>query len=191
MLQAALVGAPPMQKFHRTEWRNPVTGGIYKTKDDRHILLLELNPGNFNNLIDALALNHLKSDERFATPGQRASNHQDLFDEIQNVFASFGVEEMRERLKNFGVNFSVVQTTHECIRDEHMLANGCFPAVEGTDGITTIDSPIHILAEGVEKTKPRIPPNIGEHTMSELIALGLSEGDVRMMAKTGAIGLPR
>ena len=30
------------------------------------------------------------------------------------------------------------------IRDEHMIANGCFPEVEGSGGIRTVDSPIQI-----------------------------------------------
>jgi len=70
-----------------------------------------------------------------------------------------------------------------------MIANGCFPEVEGSGGIRTVDSPIQV--EGVEKVKPQNPPKVGEHSMSELMALGYSEKEIKAMAEAGAVGLPR
>jgi len=191
MMQAALVGAPPMQKFHHTEWPNPVSGGVFKTKDERYVIIVELNPNNVDNLRDAFGADHLKGDERFATPELRAKNHQALFDEMQKIVGAHDLSVVADRLRKFGVNFSVVQTTEECTRDEHMIANGCFPEVEGANGIRTIDSPIQIQSEGVEKVKPQNPPGVGEHTMTELAALGYSEDDVKAMAEAHAVGLPK
>ncbi len=191
MMQAALVGAPPMRKYHRTGWPNPVSGGVFKTKDDRYVIIVELNPNNIGNLRDAFGADHLKGDERFATPELRGKNHQVLFDEMQKIIGTHDLSVVADRLREFRVNFSVVQTTEECTRDEHMIANGCFPEVEGSGGIRTVDSPIQIQAEGVDKVKPKNPPAIGEHTMSELTALGYSEEEVKAMAEAKAIGLPR
>jgi len=191
MMQAALVGAPPMRKFHRTEWPNPVTGGVFKTKDERYVIVVELNPDNIGNLRDAFGADHLKGDERFATPQLRGKNHQALFEEMQKIVGTHDLSVVEERLKRFGVNFSVVQTTEECTRDEHMIANGCFPEVEGSGGIRTVDSPIQIQGEGIDKVKPKNPPGIGEHTMSELTAVGYSEAEIKAMAEAKAVGLPR
>jgi crotonobetainyl-CoA:carnitine CoA-transferase CaiB-like acyl-CoA transferase len=191
MMQAALVGTPPMPKFHLEEWPNPVTGGRFKTKDDRYVIIMELNPDNIGNLRDAFGADHLKGDERFATPQLRLKNHQVLFEEMQKIVGTHDLSVVKGRLKSFGVNFSVVQTTEECTRDEHMIANGCFPEVEGADGIRTVDSPMQIRGEGIEKIKPQNPPGVGEHTMSELIALGYSEDDIKALAEAKAVGLPR
>lgn len=190
-MQGALVGAPAMRKFHRTEWPNPVTGGVFKTKDERFVIIVELNPNNVSNLRDAFGADHLKGDPRFATVELRAKNHQELFEEMQKIVGTHDLSVVKERLKRFGVNFSVVQTTEECTRDEHMIANGCFPEVEGAGGIRTIDSPILVQAEGISKVKPQNPPKVGEHTMSELTALGYSEADIKAMAEAKAVGLPR
>ncbi|WP_373031058.1 CaiB/BaiF CoA transferase family protein [Sulfurovum sp.] len=189
MMQAALVGAPPMQKYKRTEWPNPISGGVFKTKDDRYIIIVEINPNNISNLWDAFGSDQLKGDERFATPKSIGINHQALFDEMQNIVGMHDLSVVSDRLREFGVNFSVVQTTEECTRDEHMIANGCFPEVEGTDGIRTIDSPIQV--HGVEKVKPQNPPAIGANTMSELMSVGYSEDEIKEMAASGAVGLPR
>ena len=191
MTQAALVGAPPMRKFHREEWPNPVTGGVFKTKDERFVIIVELNPKNFGNLCEAFDADHVREDERFATPEARGKNHQELFDGMQSVVGTHELSVVVDRLKQFGVNFSVVQTTAECTRDEHMIANGCFPKVEGADGIRTVDSPIHVHGDGIEKVQPQNPPGIGEHTMSELTSLGYSEEEVKAMAEAKAVGLPR
>ena len=186
-VQAALVGAPPTQKYHRTEWPNPVTGGVFKTKDGRYIIIVELNPKNVVTLRDALGADHLKGDERFATPELRFKNHQVLFDEMQKIVGSMELSEVADRLRKGGVNFSVVQTTEEVTRDEHMIANGCFPEVEGVDGIRTIDSPIQI--EGFEKVKPQKPPTVGGNTMAELKAVGYSEEEIQKLAESGAVGI--
>ncbi|GJM64562.1 CaiB/BaiF CoA-transferase family protein [Persicobacter diffluens] len=189
MMQAALVGAPAMQKFHRTEWPNPVSGGVFKTKDDRYIIIVELNPKNIGNLRDAFGADHLKGDERFATPQARGVNHQALFDEMQKIVGTYDLATVRERLKSFGVNFSVVQTTEECTRDEHMIANGCFPEVAGTEGIRTVDSPIQV--EGIAKVQPQNPPKVGGNTVEELSALGFSQDTIEGLAAAGAIGISK
>ncbi|MBW4934790.1 CaiB/BaiF CoA transferase family protein [Marinobacter sp. F4206] len=191
MTQAALVGTPPMPKFHMDEWPNPVAGGRFRTKDGRYIIIVELNPNNIENLRDAFGADHLKGDERFATPQLRLKNAKALFDEMQKIVVTHDLEVVRKRLSDFGVNYSVAQTTAENTRDEHMIANGCFPEVEGSEGVRTVDSPIHIFSDGYERVKPQNPPGVGEHTMSELTALGYSEEDVNALAAAGAIGLPR
>lgn len=191
MMQAALAGAPPMQKYHRPEWPSPTSGGIFKTKDGRFIIIVEVNPHNLGNLCDAFGADQLKSDPRFATPELLNKNHQALFGEMQKIVGEHELAEVTKRLKSFRVNFSAVQTTEECTRDEQMIANGCFPEVEGTQGMRTIDSPIQVHGDGLEKVKPQNPPKVGEHSMSELKAVGFSEDDIKKMAEAHAVALPR
>ncbi|MGV2987862.1 CaiB/BaiF CoA transferase family protein [Vibrio sp. E150_011] len=191
LLQAALAGTSAFPKFEREEWPNPVTGGVYKTLDNRYIIIVELNPNNIGNLFSAFNADELKHDERFSTPKLISQNHQALFAEMDGIVGKHNLAEVKERLSKFGVNYSAVQTTQECIHDEHMIANGCFPDVEGTDGMRTIDSPIHIQADGVSKVKPRTPPGVGEHTITELESLGYSKQQIAALSESGVIGLPR
>ena len=191
MTQAALVGAPPMPKFDVEEWPNPVAGGRFRTKDGRYIIIVEINPNNVGNLRDAFGADHLKGDERFATPQARLENHEALFAEMQGIVGQYDLDVVKTRLKEFGVNFSVGQTTAESTQDPHMIANGCFPDVEGADGIRTVDSPYQIYADGYERVKPQSPPGVGEHTMAELQAVGFSEDEIKAMVEAKAVGLPR
>ena len=65
-----------------------------------------------------------------------------------------------------------------------MIANGCFPEVEGTPGHRTIDSPIQV--EGVEKVKPRKVSAVGGDTVAELKAVGYSEETIKKLVEAGA-----
>ncbi len=188
-LQAALVGAPPMQKFHREDFPNPVTGGIYKTSEGRYIIIVELNPSNVVKLFDALGAEHLKADERFATPASRFTHHKELFEEMQNIIGGLELTEVSRRFNTAGVNFSVVQTTTESAHDAHMMENGVYPEVEGCAGIRTVDSPIQV--EGMEKVKPQKPPAVGSHSMTVLADLGYSEEDIHRLVADGVVGIPR
>ena len=191
MIQAAFAGAPPMQKFTVAEWPNPLAGGRYQTKDGRYILICDINPKNVGNIRDAFGADHLKGDERFGTPQARLENAGALYDEMQKIVGQHELAEVKARLVKFGVNFSVVQTSAECTQDEHMIANGCFPEVEGANGMRTIDSPFQIYAEGCDRVNPQNPPGVGEHTISELKAVGFSEDVVKALAGAGAVGLPK
>ncbi|RYH06633.1 CoA transferase [Tropicimonas sp. IMCC6043] len=53
---------------------NPVSGGRFRTKDGRYVIIMEINPNNIGNLRDAFGADHLKGDERFATPQARLQN---------------------------------------------------------------------------------------------------------------------
>ena len=96
IVQAALVGAPPMQKFHRTEWPNPVSGGMFKTKDNRYVIIVELNPNNVDNLRDAFGADHLKGDPRFATVELRAKNAGELFEEMDKIVGQHELSVVKE-----------------------------------------------------------------------------------------------
>jgi formyl-CoA transferase len=185
------VGTAAMPKYHLQEWPNPVAGARYKTRDGRYIMIVELNPENIARLPEAFGADQLAGDERFATPQARLKHHRAILDELQKVVGELDLDTVKARLKRFGVNFSVAQTTQECTRDEHMIANGCFPEVEGAEGIRTVDSPMNIHSEGVEKTRPQAPPNVGEHTAQVLASSGYSDESIEALAAAGAVGLPK
>lgn len=187
MVQAALVGAPPMMKYHRDEWPQAIMGAIYKTRDERYVLINELNPNNATGVWESLDAHYLSEDERFTNAKLRAKNVRALWDELQKVIGTMDLADVETRFKSNGVNHGVMQTPAECATDEHMIANGCFPEIEGTPGHRTIDSPIQI--DGFEKVKPRKVSEIGGDTLTEMKAIGYSDEAIRKLAAEGAVHL--
>ena len=97
--------------------------------------------------------------------------------------------EAKAALGKAKTNFSVVATNEELPNDQQMILNGFFPEIPGTNGIKTIQSPVHVV--GVDKAVPqKAPEQIGENTVSELKSIGYSDADIKSLVASGAIGVP-
>jgi formyl-CoA transferase len=75
-----------------------------------------------------------------------------------------------------------MQTNEETARDRQMDANEVFAEI--APGMRTVSSPF--IVDGVEKVKPTMAPQVGEHTSEVLLALGYSEAEIDDLARDGA-----
>jgi crotonobetainyl-CoA:carnitine CoA-transferase CaiB-like acyl-CoA transferase len=188
--QAALVGCAPLRCTSHKNPINPLVGGVYATKDDRRILIMQLNPRNWEPMCDALAASNLKTDERFASPGLRIENADALVAELNALFSQMMLAEAAERLRAAKTNFSVVASNEELPKDQQMIDNGLFPEIEGANGILTVQSPVSV--KGIEKATPQpAPEQVGQDTADELKKIGLSDDEIAKLAESGAIGVAR
>ncbi|MFA9411521.1 MAG: CaiB/BaiF CoA transferase family protein [Deltaproteobacteria bacterium] len=186
--QAAIVGCDPIQSFSHTDTLNPLVGGIYATKDDRRIFIVQLNPRNWEPMCDALGAPALKTDARFASPGLRIKNHAALVGELDAIFTKLTLAEVSEKLHAAKTNFSAVATNEELPNDQQMIDNDFFPVIEGTNGIRTVQSPVSV--EGITKATPQpAPDKIGGDTAAELKAVGYSDDEIKKLAEAGSIGV--
>jgi crotonobetainyl-CoA:carnitine CoA-transferase CaiB-like acyl-CoA transferase len=186
--QAALVGCAHQLAYAHGDTPNPLVGGIYVTKDDRRIFLVQMNPKNWEAMCDGLDAPALKIDKRFSEPGVRLENHADLVKELDAIFSKLTLAEASEKLHAAKTNFSVVKTNEELPNDQQMIDNGLFPEIAGTNGILTVQSPVSV--DGQEKATPQAAPEqIGQDTVDELKNVGFSDADIARLAASGAIGI--
>jgi formyl-CoA transferase len=186
--QAALVGCAHQLAYAHGDTPNPLVGGIYKTKDDRCVFLVQMNPKNWEPMCDGLGAPALKIDKRFSEPGLRLENHADLVKELDAIFSKLTLAEASEKLHAAKTNFSVVKTNEELPNDQQMIDNGLFPEIAGTNGILTVQSPVSV--DGQEKATPQAAPEqIGQDTVDELKKVGFSDADIARLAASGAIGI--
>jgi len=186
--QAALVGCEHQLAYAHGDTPNPLVGGIYKTKDDRRVFLVQMNPKNWEPMCDGLGAPALKIDKRFSEPGLRLENHADLVKELDAIFSKLTLAEASEKLHAAKTNFSVVKTNEELPNDQQMIDNGLFPEIAGTNGIRTVQSPVSV--DGQEKATPQAAPEqIGQDTVDELKKVGFSDADIARLAASGAIGI--
>jgi formyl-CoA transferase len=186
--QAAMVGCDPLKVISHQDWINPLVGGIYATKDDRRIFIVQLNPRNWEPMCDALGAGDLKTDERFASPGLRIKNHAALVAALDALFSKISLKDAADKLHAAKTNFSVVATNEELPNDQQMIDNDFFPVIEGTNGIRTVQSPVSV--EGIDKATPQPAPEyVGGDTEQELKAVGYSDGEIKKLAEAKAIGV--
>jgi formyl-CoA transferase len=139
-------------------------------------------------MCDALGQETLKVDPRFQGMGMY-QNHKALTQELDAIFGAMTLEEAKAALDKAETNFSVVATNEETVTDQQMILNGFFPEIPGTNGIKTVQSPVHVV--GIDKAIPqKAPEQVGEDTVSELKAIGYSDADIKSLASSGAIGVP-
>jgi formyl-CoA transferase len=181
-VQAALLGAQFPPRTKRTTVSNPLVCH-YVTRDQRRFLTCCLAPAkDWPNFCQALGREDLIDDERFRTPALRHANSTALIKLIDEVVATKDMEEWAQRFRQHEITFALMQTNEETARDRQMEANGVFAEI--APGMRTVSSPF--LVDGVEKVRPTLAPQVGEHTSEVLLALGYSEAEIDDLAREGA-----
>jgi formyl-CoA transferase len=184
--QAQIVGGKFFEPVEHADSDNPLVGTFYKTRDNRYILLMQMNPRNWDALCDALGAPAGKNDPRFATPALRIQNRKELVAGLDKYIGQLDLAEVVAKLSASKTNFSVVGNVEELVNDPQAAAQGMFPLIEGTN-TRTVASPITI--EGVTKVIRPAPEKVGQDTKAVLKAAGYSDDQIAKLAAAKAIGV--
>jgi len=157
----------------------------YVTRDRQRFLFCCLNPRtDWPNLCRALSREDLIEDQRFRTPELRKANSTALIEIIDEVVAQKDIAEWAVIFRHFDLTWALTQTNEQAANDRQMEANGVFAEI--APGMRTVSSPL--LVEGVEKTKPTMAPQVGEHTEEILRGLGYTQAEIADLVQRGAAG---
>jgi crotonobetainyl-CoA:carnitine CoA-transferase CaiB-like acyl-CoA transferase len=185
MAQAKLCGAKFSERRPREHALNAVTNH-YKCRDGRWIILSLLNEDRqWPALTRCLGREDLISDVRFATKPDRHARSLELIKLFDEIFATRDHAEWRKRLDGNGLVFGVVGILDDIPTDRQMIDNDVLVPFEG-DSMLTVNSPIWV--DGSQKTAPRRPPNVGEHSDEVLREAGYDEAAIRQLRNSGAVG---
>jgi len=185
MAQAKLCGAKFSERRPREHALNAVTNH-YKCRDGRWIILSLLNEDRqWPALARCLGREDLISDARFASKTDRHARSLELIRLFDEIFATRDLAEWRTRLDGNGLVFGVVGILDDIPTDRQMIDNDVLVPFEG-DSMLTVNSPIWV--DGSQKTAPRRPPNVGEHSDEVLREAGYDEAAIRQLRNLGAVG---
>jgi crotonobetainyl-CoA:carnitine CoA-transferase CaiB-like acyl-CoA transferase len=184
LAQAKLCGAEFSKRRPREQALNAVTNH-YKCRDGRWLMLSLLNEDRqWPALARCLGLENFVHDDRFATRADRHGRSVELIKLFDEIFATKDLAEWRGILDGNGLVFGVVGILDDIPGDKQMLENEVLVPFEN-DTMLTINSPIWV--DGSKKTRPKRPPEIGEHSDEILRGAGYDEAAIKALRASGAV----
>ena len=187
-IQQQLGGMPARPRQDRTQ-QGIVTWNSYRTRDDRWLMLVMVNPERYwNRFARCLEREDLVDDPRFMTSDAMVEHGAALIPELDAIFARRDLAEWGARLDEYGLLWATVATVPEVIADPQLAAYHAFPMVTAEDGSSyqVIGTPFEIVGAEV---RPRGPaPSIGQHTAEVLGEHGFSEDELAALGAERVFG---
>ncbi|MDE0661162.1 MAG: CoA transferase [Gammaproteobacteria bacterium] len=186
MIQGALIGFDLSDQRSPDDVARAPLAAMYRTRDDRTILLSILNPEKeWPKFAAALGHEEWVDDARFVDRVARYEHREELYEALVAAFGSDTVQTWRDRLDGAGITYSVAQTISEVVNDEQMYVNDVLTEVEPGDHFYayTVNSPFWM--NGASKRTPRLAPGIGEHTTEVLKEIGFDDAEINAMLDDG------
>ena len=160
--------------------------GTFKTKDG-YLNIAAGGQHMWKRVCGALNAPELLNDPRFATPGKRSRNRDELTIHLEEKLGAHTTVEWVEILNAAGVPSGPILTIDQVFANEQVRHLGLATPVEHPQL-----GPIHLL--GVPTTLTRTPaavrtaaPEKGEHTEEVLREIGLNAGDIQRLRTDGVI----
>ena len=186
-IQAVVADAKWAQNHpNRPDHAPPNLNQQYRTADDRIILMSLLNrEKEYAPLLKSLSLEAMIDDPRFEDASTGFQNIRELVAAVEAAIASHTLAEVRESFDRHGITYGFAQHTTEVVDDPQLWSNDIMIAVEDpVEGYDkTVASPIWI--DGIDKSPPRLAPDIGEHNAEILRDLGYTDNEINAMDEQG------
>ncbi len=185
-LLAALGGDEPKASSGRGPLVNPLVG-VYRTKDDRHIQLVFLQPdrywADFCRVIDRP---DLAGDARFADMVTRRDNGAACVAELDAEFAKRTFDEWKSILARLDAPWAPVQSVTELLEDPQVEANGYIGEVVVNGGASYRLPAVPVQFDGQPPALRRAPEH-GEDTEALLLELGYGWEDIGALKEAGVV----
>jgi crotonobetainyl-CoA:carnitine CoA-transferase CaiB-like acyl-CoA transferase len=166
---------------------NPLAG-MFRTADDRLIVLYNMQPGPFiRDTFAHLGLPELADDPRFADAAALIENWQEAGEHVARAFAAQPLDYWRQHLKTMQGQWAIVQDFADLAHDEQALANDMLFEVETSAGGAPLKLARGPVQFNAQPTVTQRAPEAFEHTETLLLELGVSWEELEALKGAGVI----
>jgi formyl-CoA transferase len=163
------------------------THRLYKTKDERWILILCYKPEDWAALCQVLGQEGLLSDPRFEKEARRLENDQSLEEILAEVFQGKSSSEWLAALSRADVPAALGQGAEEVIKDPHCDANNYFAEIQDPDFGPVRLPGVGPQFSGMSGIIRRSAPKLGHHTVEILKELGYSDDQIKTLRENRVV----
>lgn len=154
---------------------------------DGEVVIAVGNDALWRRFCEALQLNDLVDDPRFATNRARVANYEALRPRIAERIATESRATWLARFNYTGVPAGSVRSVGEVLDDPQLAARGMIQEVQHpTAGPIEVIGPPVKLSETPAHVR-LAPPTLGQHTSEVLAALGFGAHEIEALKSAGAI----
>jgi crotonobetainyl-CoA:carnitine CoA-transferase CaiB-like acyl-CoA transferase len=190
-IQAAMLGAVFPPRRTRFTSLNPLVNQ-YQTRDGQRFMLCCLDTKyDWGRICRAIGRSDLIDDPRYATAEARFDNGAAVVAVLDEALATKDMAEWRVLFDEHSVIWGPIPTMDRVAADSQMKANGVFAEFDHPQlgSVPTVNNPINV--NGVVKEKPKLAPEIGQHSREILTSLGYEDGVIEELMRSGVITTPR
>lgn len=189
MLQYAVTGqaAAPMPA-RISPW---AVYDVFTVKNGEQIFLAAVSDAQWRTFCDALGLDDLKSEAKYASNNDRVRERATLLPLLRERLAHRSATELTALLEARDLPFAPIRKPEELFDDEHLLATGGLADITLPDGERagqTAQTTLFPFTMDGQRLGVRLnPPTLGQHTAELLAGLGYPAQAIDALRVTGAV----
>jgi formyl-CoA transferase len=160
----------------------------YQTRDGQRFILCCLDTKyDWERICRAIGRTDLIDDLRYATADARFENGEEVVTVLDRALLTKDMADWRVSFDEHSVIWGPIPTIDQVAADPQMKANGVFAEFDHPQlgSVPTVNNPINV--SGVAKEKPKLAPEIGQHSVEILRGLGYEDDAIQALIASGAI----